>query len=224
MQGPHIQYVTSHLVYEVTHVSDEVTIVRQCTATNKAGVQCKKNSMLGQRICRAHGGSAPQCLAAARDYMATELLPPSLRTVRAAIQDRVCPTCGRGGNVQAAFGVMDRVGLHPKVTLETQATQDDLWLELATPEEADAIHAIMHRCIERMRDEGLRVPGDAIDITPETNRLGEQSNPTPYSNRADAFDAHTLPTPRTSSTEADVNAAHSAPIDDDDVEEFDVPE
>jgi hypothetical protein len=55
---------------------------RQCTATNKAGQQCRRAAILGGHVCRLHGGAAPQVKRKAAQRLA-DLIDPD-RALREA--------------------------------------------------------------------------------------------------------------------------------------------
>lgn len=44
----------------------------KCTAHTRAGNPCRQQPMTGQTVCRMHGGSAPQSVAAAHERVVTE--------------------------------------------------------------------------------------------------------------------------------------------------------
>lgn len=49
------------------------TITRRCKAMAKrTGVQCEHRAMLGQEVCRVHGGKSPRAMAAAKRRLAVE--------------------------------------------------------------------------------------------------------------------------------------------------------
>ena len=42
---------------------------RRCSAHNRAGAPCGKFSMVGQTVCRSHGGGSPQAKAKAEEMI-----------------------------------------------------------------------------------------------------------------------------------------------------------
>lgn len=51
----------------------------KCTAHTRAGNPCRTNPMTGQKVCRMHGGSAPQAVAAAAERQADQAADELMR-------------------------------------------------------------------------------------------------------------------------------------------------
>lgn len=79
---------------------------RRCKAHKSNGQRCQKAAIIGARVCRTHGGGAPQVIAAARarlanaaDSMASNLVGLAKSAESEAVR------------VRATEGVLDRVGI-----------------------------------------------------------------------------------------------------------------
>lgn len=79
---------------------------RRCKAHKSNGQRCQKAAIVGARVCRTHGGGAPQVIAAARarlanaaDAMASNLVGLAKTAESEAVR------------VRATEGVLDRVGI-----------------------------------------------------------------------------------------------------------------
>lgn len=95
----------------------EVTPSKRCKANARTtGDQCANPPMMGQEVCRMHGGSAPQARKAAALRL-LELADPAISALAEVVKD------GEKGSdrVRAATAILDRAGLGPssKVELET---------------------------------------------------------------------------------------------------------
>ena len=77
----------------------------QCQAHNRAGKQCGKAPEQGQRVCRLHGGAAPQSVAKARARLLAAADPAAAKLV-ALVSSKDEHTA-----LRAATAVLDRVGL-----------------------------------------------------------------------------------------------------------------
>lgn len=155
-----------------------------------------------------HGGSAPQVIRAAKERI-QRLTGTAAEKLGQLLEDRPpCDTCGYqpvdAVTLAAVKMVLDYSGIEK---VNDGEGRDDRWLEFSTAEEGEQIVAIMNRCLERMADEGIEVPG----LLPENVSRGESYKPPPYVNYADTFDADHLPTPRTTRDGSGVNEAHSTP-------------
>jgi len=87
----------------------------QCTATNRQGEQCRKNSMKAQQVCSQHGGKSPQALIAAQR-----------RTVLAEAQSLVAKYDGSFPELEDAGGALMQVAaeyLVLKDILRTRASE-----------------------------------------------------------------------------------------------------
>jgi hypothetical protein len=90
----------------------------RCKAHRKNGEQCKKASLIGQSVCRVHGGAARQCVNAARvrlqnaaDKMARELLGIATDT-----------TVPEGVRLAAVKDALDRAGLKPVTAVDLEVS------------------------------------------------------------------------------------------------------
>ena len=85
---------------------------RRCTAhSSQTGERCKKSAMLGQTVCRVHGGSAPQSKKAARERL-NDLVDPAISTLRTILKQGV-KTGDYAAAVRASIAILDRCGFHP---------------------------------------------------------------------------------------------------------------
>jgi hypothetical protein len=97
-------------------------ITEKCTAHSKrTGKQCGKPSIPGGRVCRWHGGNAPQVRDAARRRL-LELVDPAICTLERALilpGDEREPTAV---NIAAARDILDRAGLVQEQDVEVEAS------------------------------------------------------------------------------------------------------
>jgi hypothetical protein len=97
---------------------------RRCTATNRAGEQCKRAPIIGGFICVMHGGGARHVREAARDRILGMVDPALDVLLRALNSGDPCTACGRhddmGVVIRAAQLVLDRAGLGPSMTIEAE--------------------------------------------------------------------------------------------------------
>ena len=89
---------------------------RRCSArSNKnGGGRCRKFAMMGQKVCRFHGGSAPKAIAAARLRL-LELADPAIKTLsdKTKSDDETVA-------LRASTAILDRAGIGPKGSLELE--------------------------------------------------------------------------------------------------------
>lgn len=76
-----------------------------CTATNRQGRRCGKWPIPGGRVCRMHGGAAPQVMAAAEERLLALRVPAVIR-LEELMQQREFPSVA----IAAVKDVLDRNG------------------------------------------------------------------------------------------------------------------
>jgi hypothetical protein len=102
---------------------------RQCTAKSKrTGERCRQFAMENQNVCRAHGGKAPQSLAAAKRRLAEAADPAAARLVaEMSTGDRSFD------RIKAAAAVLDRAGItRPDAVELAEAEKQRLQLVVAS--------------------------------------------------------------------------------------------
>ena len=88
---------------------------RRCTAMlSDRSRRCKNAAILGGRVCRVHGGSAPQVKRSARQRL-MELAEPAVEALRMALESEDIRAI-----VRAAIAVLDRTGHHPRQRVEVE--------------------------------------------------------------------------------------------------------
>jgi len=85
-----------------------------CTAKRANGLKCKGQAISGARVCRVHGGSAPQVIAAARRRLLL-LVDPALGVLAQAVRVRT-KAVGKywepsAQEISAAREILNRAGL-----------------------------------------------------------------------------------------------------------------
>lgn len=111
----------------------------QCTARRKNGTKCGNDAIKGGRVCRMHGGAAPQVKKAAALRLA-ELVDPAIGVVARSLRQRKDPRLA----LHAAKDVLDRngykspdemkltgSGLNGAIQLESVSNDEQLRLKLA---------------------------------------------------------------------------------------------
>jgi hypothetical protein len=91
---------------------------RRCKAhkSDGSGERCMKPAMLGQSVCRAHGGASPQAKKSARERLEA-LVDPAINTLRTVIRTGT-KTGDTPSAVRASLGILDRTGFHPSQAVE----------------------------------------------------------------------------------------------------------
>lgn len=90
---------------------------RRCTAhSSQTGERCKKSAMLGQTVCRTHGGASPQAKKAARERL-NDLVDPAISSLKKVL-DRAIDSEDYAAVVRAAISILDRTGYHPSQSIE----------------------------------------------------------------------------------------------------------
>jgi hypothetical protein len=118
--------------FHITTKGRREPILGQCEATsNMTGERCKRPVVVGARVCRLHGGSAPHVKAAAAKRLLIDHAPKAVERLGELLSDPKdadpCPFCRRGMprddliTVKASTAVLDRAGLGPQSKLEIEA-------------------------------------------------------------------------------------------------------
>jgi hypothetical protein len=90
---------------------------RRCKAhSSQTGQRCKKSAMLGQTVCRKHGGASPQAKKAARERL-NDLVDPAIASLKKVL-DRAIDSKDYAAIVRAAISILDRTGFHPSQSIE----------------------------------------------------------------------------------------------------------
>jgi hypothetical protein len=124
---------------------------QKCIRVKPDGTRCGNWPLTGQRICKFHGGNAPQNLARAR-LMMIELVDPSIKALRDVLFD---PHAEHKDKVRAAVVVLDRCGIGPEQILKVLGI-----------EEADPWQQAMHAFLELLpasSEEHRVIAGDLAD-------------------------------------------------------------
>ena len=83
----------------------------RCTAKSKStGDRCKNPPIPGGRVCRVHGGAAPQVKAAAATRVLEALVAPALIELRGLLQNPETPA---GVRQRCIDSILDRTGYKP---------------------------------------------------------------------------------------------------------------
>ena len=120
---------------------------RQCSATNRMGIQCGKSAMLGQKICHMHGGKAPQNIRAAKKRM-LEMADGAMLALQDAIDNG-----DHKESVSAARIVLDRSGLGPTSTIDLNEKNGDSYSTMSSSELADAARRLAKEADKAQREE-----------------------------------------------------------------------
>ena len=87
-----------------------------CTATSKGtGKRCGNPPLHGGKVCKFHGGKAPQVIAASGRRILEELGGPALVRMRDILTDTDTPPAVR---LAAVKDILDRTGYKPAQTVE----------------------------------------------------------------------------------------------------------
>lgn len=90
---------------------------RQCTAKAKSTQKrCQQTAIVGGRVCRMHGGSAPQVKRAAAVRM-RDLIDPAIATLARVLVD---PLSSETAKLRAVENVLDRAGMPRSHTIDTE--------------------------------------------------------------------------------------------------------
>lgn len=121
-----------------------------CTAHNRQGGRCKRAPAKGQKVCRMHGGAAPQSIEAAQRRLLAAADPAAAQLV-----DLLENGENENTRLAAAKDLLDRVGLSGKVKFEGEVKHgfDD-----------DAYQSVLGRIAELA--ERRRADGDTPGVKP----------------------------------------------------------
>ncbi len=102
---------------------DNSTDPRRCTAQSRQrGKRCKNASILGGRICRYHGGAAPQVQKKAAERL-KELEHPALDVFQRVLEADEAHPEHRALAIRVAESVLDRTGHKQPKKLEIESGQ-----------------------------------------------------------------------------------------------------
>lgn len=98
-----------------------------CTAKRSSGVPCRSHAIAGARVCRVHGGSAPQVIEAARRRLLL-LIDPALGVLAQAVRVRSKANSKHwepsAQEIAAAREVLNRAGLVAVAPLDPARSAD----------------------------------------------------------------------------------------------------
>ena len=96
-------------------------VKRQCNATTRQGLPCKRPAIPGGAVCLSHGGGAPQVVAKAKLRLLRAVDPTIDRLIKVIQTSKHDPSV-----VSACKDLLDRAGLKPvdKVELEAVSVLD----------------------------------------------------------------------------------------------------
>lgn len=99
---------------------------RRCKAhkSDGSGERCSKPAMLGQSVCRAHGGASPQAKKSARERLEA-LVDPAISTLSTVIRSGI-KTGDTSSAVRASLGILDRTGFHPSKAVELKEGKTEI--------------------------------------------------------------------------------------------------
>lgn len=97
------------------HVHDPT----KCVGHNNRGLPCGKDPIKGARVCRTHGGSAPQVKRKAKLRL-LEMVDPALARLMAELDNGDAKPAER---LRAVENVLDRVGLGRQVTMDDETAR-----------------------------------------------------------------------------------------------------
>ena len=124
---------------------------RRCTAkvSDGSGRRCKKVAMLGQKVCRSHGGASPQAQRSARDRL-NALVEPAIAGLSKALKSGDVNAL-----IRASVAVLDRCGFHPSQAIELSG-KDGGPLQAEQPISLDSLSLEgKRRILEILEAEGI---------------------------------------------------------------------
>lgn len=97
-----------------------------CKAKTSRGLKCKAQAMLGGRVCRVHGGSAPQVMAAAARRILLAADPAAARLIAIALSKKT----EHKDAITAIKDLLNRAGIRPQAETAVDGdTGQVLWEE-----------------------------------------------------------------------------------------------
>ena len=99
---------------------------RPCSAKTQSGRACHAQAVAGATVCRVHGGSAPQVIAAAKMRLIMASDPAAARVVQMALSRRQKPA----DVLAACREILNRAGVVAPAETTSSADTGVLWEEL----------------------------------------------------------------------------------------------
>jgi hypothetical protein len=137
----------------------------RCSArSSRTGQPCKKAAITGMRVCRTHGGAAPQAREAARRRMAF-LVDPGLRCLEAILNDPDHPQLLGPIKEVLARNELFGLGVEPKgaplsaqaISVQTQVNLPEVHLASMSDQELDTYQGLLVELRELLpQDEAKR--------------------------------------------------------------------
>lgn len=84
----------------------------RCVAHKKDGERCKKSAIKGGKVCRSHGGAAPQVQRSARERF-NDLVDPMINIAHRLVEDAANGKLSASEQLQLAKFIADRTGFIP---------------------------------------------------------------------------------------------------------------
>lgn len=147
---------------------------RRCKAPARTTEdQCGNPPMIGQEVCRMHGGSSPQAKNAARRRL-NALAEPAVSLLSRILEDDRDLKAGDKERIRAAIAVLDRTGHGPSAKVEMEMKP---WEKLLLESAED-----FARNPEAYAEEYAELPGY------ERHRLAVYRGENPYADEEDGYD------------------------------------
>lgn len=124
-----------------TYPMEPTVLTNTCGALTSSGTPCRRYTIRGGTRCTLHGGGSPEARRKAEEMLAIARLPAA-RVLARIIDDYEadkCAACGRPTGdvtpvIRAAFGVLDRTGLHPSMGVQLGRAEDHALADLSEDE------------------------------------------------------------------------------------------
>ncbi|MBG6238209.1 hypothetical protein IWX78_001164 [Mycetocola sp. CAN_C7] len=95
----------------------------RCTAHKKNGDQCKKSAIRGGRVCRSHGGAAPQVRARAERRILEASDKAASLLVEMMSDKKTAPAL----KIKVAQDLLDRAGISGRQALDISVSEKPKW-------------------------------------------------------------------------------------------------